>query len=519
MTRILLAEDEPVLARNIARALEKSGVDVVHAPTAAATRKKLETDTFDLVIADISLGDGDGLEVIGQASDRIAGTPVIVMTGQDSLHNRARAESLTAAAFLSKPFALSRLRELVGALTLTRSAPDSASATPSVVMYSHDTIGLGHMRRNSAIARELVAQVPGVSVLMLLGCPAGMVFEPCAGVDYVKLPSLTKLGRDRFAAGSLRIDADTTRKMRASIIEGVIDAFEPDVFLVDHEPAGAMDELRPLLDRLRGQAKTRTVLGLRDILDEPARTRAAWAAKGTDRLVAECYDDILVYGDARFFPSAEAYGLNQLKPGAVTECGAVTTLQRRARPTPRIAPRRVVVSGGGGRDAFPLVKAAIAAVAMLPVRRRPEVTAITGPLMDRELIDEARRLGREAGVTVLEHVANLPALLAVSDLLIAMTGYNSINEALAVGCPIVTVPRLGPSAEQRLRAEALEAHGLARYLRREELHAEALAGIMRQVPDPIRSDALCLDGVGNAARAIAAMIGASHETRRERIHA
>lgn len=518
MTRILLSEDEPVLARNIARALEKTGATVLHAASAAMTRIALGEAEFDLVIADISLGDGDGLDVITEMSDRLAQTPVIVMTGQDSVDNRARAERLPVAAFLSKPFALSRLRELASALVRDSAALPSVRKGPSVVMYSHDTIGLGHMRRNSAIARELVNRVPGMSVLMLVGCPAGMIFEPCPGVDYVKLPSLTKLGRDVFQAGSLRIDAETTRDMRSRIIEGVIGAIGPDLFLVDHEPAGAMDELRPILMRLRRSAGIRTVLGLRDILDDPERTKGGWAAKGTDRLISDCYDHVLVYGDADFFPSALAYGLNDLKPGAVTECGVVTTVRQRQRRKIQIAPRRIVVSGGGGRDAFPLIKTAIAAVLTLPVRRRPALTVITGPLMDQELKDEALRLGTEAGVEVLEHVADLPGMMAASDLLITMTGYNSINEALAIGCPILTVPRLGPSAEQRLRAEALERRGLARHLRREDLSPASLAREMLRVPPRVPEGLLNIDGVRNATDALAALIDDARQPEKERAH-
>ncbi|AZQ68238.1 response regulator [Silicimonas algicola] len=506
MTRILLAEDEPVLARNIALSLRKTGAEVIHAPSAATAREALRRGGFDLVIADISLGDGDGLDVLGEASEILHGTPVIVMTGQDSVANRARAEGLTVAAFLSKPFALSRLRELVGALTRPAAPGGSASAGPSVVMYSHDTIGLGHMRRNSAIARELVAQVPGVSVLMLVGCPAGMVFEPHPGIDYVKLPSLAKLGRGAYQAGSLRIDPETTRAMRSRIIEGVLTTIELDLFLVDHEPAGAMEELVPILGALRERGRVRTVLGLRDILDDPARTRSGWAQSGTDRLISESYDHVLVYGDRRFFPSAEAYGLDLLKPGAVTECGVVTTVRTRVRPAFPAAPSRIVVSGGGGRDAYPLIEAAIKAVRTLPVRRRPHLIVVTGPLMDEELKSEARRLGTVTGVTVLEHVPDLPGMMEGADLLVTMTGYNSINEALALDCPIVTVPRLGPSSEQRLRAEALERQGLARYLRREDLTPEALARLMSEPPPRVPPHRLKSDGVTTAARVLAAMI-------------
>lgn len=521
--RILLIEDEDLLARNIARALQRVGPEVVRAGTASAARKALAMGGHDLVIADISLGDGDGLDLLAEAAPMLGQTPVVVMTGQDSVVNRSRAEGLSVAAFLSKPFALARLVELVTGLL----RPDGISTNrfaavhrgPSVVMYSHDTIGLGHMRRNSAIAKELVAQVPGISVLMLVGCPAGMVFEPHPGIDYVKLPSLAKLGRGVYQPGSLRIDTRTTRDMRMRIIDGVIAAIQPDLFLVDHEPAGAMDELRPVLKTLKARPGVRTVLGLRDILDDPARTRALWSDQGTDRLIAEDYDHVLVYGDQRFFPSIATYGLASLKPGNVSECGIVTTAC--AHPSLPVSrrPARVLVSGGGGRDAYPMISASIAAMAEIPERKQPRMTVITGPLMDRELQTEAMRLGALNGVEVIDHVADLPARMRRSDLLITMAGYNSINEALAVGCPIVTVPRLGPSAEQRLRAEALERAGLAHYLRREDLSASSIARLLLKTPQRGDSTSLNINGVQNAARVLASLCTVSNHTEPERSHA
>jgi len=67
VTRILIVEDEPVLANNIARSLEKAGIDCLLAGSAAAARVALAEDQFDLVIADISLGDGNGLDVIAES--------------------------------------------------------------------------------------------------------------------------------------------------------------------------------------------------------------------------------------------------------------------------------------------------------------------------------------------------------------------------------------------------------------------------------------------------------------------
>lgn len=504
MTRILLSEDEPVLARNIMRSLEGCAMHVTHAASARETETALRVGRFDLVLADVSLGDGDGIEVISAAGSRLGKTPVVVMTGQDSLYNRGRAERVPVAAFLAKPFALSRLRELVTALTTENGGPGTRTMRgPSVVMYSHDTIGLGHMRRNSSIARELVALVPGLSVLMLVGCPSGMIFEPHPGIDYVKLPSLTKLGRGAFQSGALRLDAATLRQMRSRIIDGVFEAFRPDLLLVDHEPGGVLDELLPVLEKRRRRERPCAILGLRDILDDPERVRDAWTANGTAQVIANSYDRVMIYGNEGFFPSATAYGLEAMLPGRVNYSGIVTTPGRARTRTAGKSPRAILVSGGGGRDAYPLIDTALSALATIPRRKRPDMTVVTGPLMDEELRIAASARAARLGVVCLDSVPDLGSLLHAADLLITMTGYNSINEALAQGCPIITVPRLGPSAEQRIRAETLAARGLARHLCRETLTPESLARMMKAPPPVARTEGLSFDGARRAAAMLA----------------
>lgn len=348
MSGILLLEDEPIIARNICRALGRGGHTVTHAASAREGRKQLEAARYDLVLADINLGDGDGISLLSAASASIQDVPIVIMSGQDTVGNRLRAEGLAVSAFLSKPFAMSRLAELTGALLAETGKQAGQRRGPSVMMYSHDTIGLGHMRRNTAIAKELVDRVPGASILMLVGCPAGMVFEPHPGIDYIKLPSLTKLGRGRWQAGSLRIDAATTRALRSGILERAIETFAPDVLLVDHEPAGVWEELVQPIRALRAKGRTRVILGLRDILDDPDRVAQAWQGAGTNRTVSDLYDDIFIYGSERFYPSSTAYGLESLLPGRVRYCGTVTAAHQGERIRWDGPPRRVLVSGGGG---------------------------------------------------------------------------------------------------------------------------------------------------------------------------
>ncbi|PLL13607.1 hypothetical protein C0V75_09630 [Tabrizicola sp. TH137] len=516
MPDILLIEDEPIIARNIGIALGRAGHRVTHAASATEARRVLAAGLAsgthpDLVIADISLGDGDGIEVLSAHGPQLRDCPVIIMSGQDSTANRLRAEGISVAAFLAKPFAMARLCELAAAL-LAESLPEQQRKPgPSVMMYSHDTIGLGHMRRNSAIAEELVARVPGLSVLMLVGCPAGMMFAPRPGIDYIKLPSLAKLGRDRWQSGSLRIDAETARALRAGILERVAETFKPDVFLVDHEPTGVWNELVAPLRRLRESCGTRTILGLRDILDDPDRTCGRWAETGTDKVISTLYDDVLIYGNADFYPSSRAYGLDRLRPDGVQYCGAVTTVRARRSARREKGPRRVLVSGGGGRDAFLLLATALEAQALLPRRQRPDLQLIAGPLMDTELRERLHLRAAELDVTFHDQVSDMPARLAASDLFVTMGGYNSVTEALAIGVPALVVPRVGPSSEQRIRADRLRHLGLAEVIERPDLTPQSLAphlsGAATRQPVVSARLPLDFDGAARAASHIAACLG------------
>jgi predicted glycosyltransferase len=516
MSGILLLEDEPIIARNICRALGRGGHTVTHAASAREARHQLAAARFDLVLADVNLGDGDGIDVLTSAAASLSEVPLVIMTGQDTLDNRLRAEGLSVSAFLSKPFAISRLAELTGALLAETGKQAGTRRGPSVMMYSHDTIGLGHMRRNTAIAKELVARVPGASILMLVGCPAGMVFEPHAGIDYVKLPSLTKLGRGRWQAGSLRIDAATTRALRAGILERVIETFAPDVLLVDHEPSGVWDELVEPIRALKAHGRTRVILGLRDILDDPDRVARAWKAAGTEAVISDLYDDVLIYGSDRFYPSDTAYGLDALRPGQVRYCGAVTTALPEARDRWAGPPRRVLVSGGGGRDAYMLLDTVLAGFEALAPHRRPELTLVAGPLMDTELADALRHRATGAGAIFRATTPDLPALLAGSDLFITMGGYNSVTEALVTGCPALVVPRVGPSGEQRIRAERLLALGLAMVVWRHDLTPARMATALTSRPPPAPAmPGLSFDGASVAADHIAGVLSDTAQAKHE----
>ena len=518
---VLIVEDEPVLRRNLAGCLRRAGMQVVDVPGIAAARDALAQQTFALACMDISLGDGDGIELIASIRSAHPDLPVIVMTGEDCVRNRVRAEHIDASAFLAKPFALARFREIVLTLLLDREGPTGESDRPrgpSVMMYSHDTIGLGHMRRNSTIAAQVVGTMPDASVLMVVGSPTGMIFDMPSGVDFIKLPSLSKVSRNQWRPGKLRISSVDTRNIRTGLIERAVEELRPDIFLVDHEPLGVWDELVPALDALRARPdRPHVVLGLRDILDDPHRTRADWERRGLGQSIARYYDEVFVYGERDVFPSDTAYGLTDLTKGGVRFCGYVTNA-RQGRTAPSrgdLSSPRIIVSGGGGRDAYPMMRMVMDALPRLPSALRRRTLFIAGPLMDEELRDDLAASAARHGAQFARSHPDLPSLLAAADLFVTMGGYNALTEALVTGCRTVVMPRVGPSAEQRLRAGLFAERGLVETISREEATPQRIGQILARAGRPAATAAarsLDMNGARNAARRIVEVLRERHGT-------
>ena len=137
-----------------------------------------------------------------------------------------------------------------------------------VALYSHDTMGLGHARRNLLIAQALATGASPPTILLIAGVREVTAFPLPPGTDQLTLPALGKSADGRYHARSLGLSLAEIVSLRQRTIAAALEAFEPDVLIVDNVPRGAVRELDPALAQLRRSGRTRCVLGLRDVLDE-----------------------------------------------------------------------------------------------------------------------------------------------------------------------------------------------------------------------------------------------------------
>lgn len=368
-------------------------------------------------------------------------------------------------------------------------------ATPRIAVFTHDTFGLGHVRRCARILRALSERAPGSALLFVTGSPAvhaAGALPPNA--DVVKIPTIVRTGSDASRPPHLPIPLDEVSRLRRNLIQEAVLGFGPDVFLVDNFPLGARRELLPTLREL-GRRPVQVVLGLRDILDAPEIVRADWTRQGVYSVLERCYDRILVYGMRDVLDLAEAYGLPPETASKLHYCGYVTETGRtRAADDVRaelgVGSPFLLATGGGGGDAFPLLSAVLEALPL--VGGDLSAALVAGPLMgarDRERL-RAAAAGRSR-VTLPDSVPDLRSALAAADVVVSMGGYNLAAEIVAVGARAVIVPRtwrygeherretVAVEWEQRLRAEALARQGLADVLPADELTPQRLAERIR----------------------------------------
>ena len=127
-----------------------------------------------------------------------------------------------------------------------------------VVLYSHDTFGLGHLRRSRALASALTQSGVAESAIILTGSPVAGRFTFPPAVDHVRLPGVKKLADGTYVSQTEGMDIEATTALRSALITSTIEQYDPDLLIVDKEASGFRGELTGTLTRLRNSRRAKT---------------------------------------------------------------------------------------------------------------------------------------------------------------------------------------------------------------------------------------------------------------------
>jgi predicted glycosyltransferase len=383
-----------------------------------------------------------------------------------------------------------------------------------IALYSHDGLGLGHLRRNLAIA-EALARGGRHPALLISGAFEATAFRMPAGVDCLALPAMRKVANGSYRPRRLGLAPHRLVRLRADTIRAALAAFEPDVLVVDKLATGLHGELGPALRHLRAAGSTRCVLGLRDVLDEPAVVREEWERMGGDPVVAELYDAVWVYGDRRVYDTVHEYGFSDSLVDRSRYTGYLDRHGECPAPQPDAAlhalgidPDRPLVSClvGGGEDGEAVARAFVDAE--LPAGATGALMA--GPFMpDGPRCELYGRAARRGDMVVLDFVAEPRALVTGADSVVAMGGYNTVCELLAADKRALIVPRTHPRREQIIRAERMRELDLLDMLHPDRLSPERVGAWIAEGdgPRPAVRTRIDLGGLGRIPRMVDRLTG------------
>ncbi|KQQ45513.1 hypothetical protein ASF69_08685 [Rhizobium sp. Leaf311] len=377
-----------------------------------------------------------------------------------------------------------------------------------ILMYSHDSFGLGHLRRCRTIAHALVEDYRGLNVLIISGATIAGAFDYRARVDFVKIPSVIKLRNGEYTSLDRHIDLQETLKMRRSIIYHTAESFQPDIFIVDKEPMGLRGEVEETLAYLQ-QKGTKLVIGLRDVMDAPNLLEAEWKRNDILRKIEHYYDHVWVYGPPDFHDPL--LGLDV--PSAVREkMDFVGFLQRSKTQSESTSYRAegdyILVTTGGGGDGSELIDNVINAY-----KAAPELTQKTlivlGPYMPGE--QRQRFMQNTSGIPhieIIEFDNRMEDIVAGAKAVVSMGGYNTVCEILSFDKPALIVPRIVPREEQLIRATRASELGLFDMLLPEDAEdphkmAKALKALLTRAPPSANGKGIELDGLENISKRIA----------------
>ena len=385
-----------------------------------------------------------------------------------------------------------------------------------IALYSPGIAGLGHMRRNLLIGQTLVRSFSDAVILMIAEARQACAFAMPPRMDCLSLPALRKLPDGKCQPRYLGTSLHDLMHLRATVIHRAIEAFEPDLLITDFLPRGRHGELGTTLEYLRFRTKTRCVLGLRDVLENPA-----WARHANEDEIRAYYDAVWVFGDPVVYDLIREHDFSEDLRAKMCYTGYLDQRTRldcvdeeaaQALEKLDLPPGRLVLClVGGGWDGAPLAEAFVQAE--LPPATNGVL--LTGPYMPDETRQRLRRhAAGHSRLRVLEFIPEPAPLLLQADRVIAMGGYNTVAEILSFEKPALIVPR---ATEQAVRAERLRDLGLVDVLPLDRLHHGALTEwLARDVEQPRVHERIHFNGLSRLARLVEEVLsGPCHADARQ----
>lgn len=387
-----------------------------------------------------------------------------------------------------------------------------------VIFYVQHLLGVGHLRRASAIAHAL--DRAGFEADLVSGGMPEKWLE-FGGARFVQLPP-TRANDPSFESlvnAEGEVVDESWMRQRRDVLLGHFNTFEPDVLIVESYPFGRRQmrfELTPLLEAARDRAKRPLVLA--SVREYVQAKRKPGRVEKTVALLGELYDGVMVHGDPAFARFEESFPLAGQIADDVHYTGFVVAPEHRpgaGEAGDEEAGRdEVIVSAGGGATARGLFAAAIEARGRSSLKDATWRFLVgTGlPARDREALTAAA--SAIPGIIVEPARPDFRALLRRCAVSVSQAGYNTVMDLLSAGTRSVLVPFAGDhETEQPMRAARLAERKLVTVVEEAALSPELLARAVdaAHAGPPPPPHGLDLGGAEASARLIGDLLAARRD--------
>jgi predicted glycosyltransferase len=372
--------------------------------------------------------------------------------------------------------------------------------------------GLGHLRRLSNIARVLQGRF---ACLIVTGHRAAANWCVPAECEYVHVPAWDSLLAEKAAYWGrqpfLSDGPDAALSFRRDLMQGIVDAFRPDLLFVDHLPLGMRGELEHIIDH----ARCRKYLVTRALQNETENLAELLLEGKALQSIRDRYDRVLVAMDPGVFDVRDRYPALDSVAEKFRTVGYVVD-----PPDPGDVARRrearglgqgglwAVASAGGGQHGEALIAASCDLAAA-----HPDIAfdVVIGPRSNLSPESLAERVGAATNLRLHPQVPDMAAMHAAADIVISSGGYNSLLESLQGQAHIVCIPsRKSEHDEQYLHAAHLRRFAAIEVdidvTRLPAMFADTVARL-RTGSRADRRRALDFDGAGNIRRIVFADMG------------
>ena len=352
-------------------------------------------------------------------------------------------------------------------------APISAKQR-RIMLYTHNSVGLGHVFRSLAVISGMRPWAPRWDFLVVSGSSIPQVFLD-EGIEVLKMPGVRMAVENadlELQPRHLRsMSLDEVFDLRARLLLDAFECFAPDALLVEHNMAGLMNEMVPILlkKRMRREGPrdfalvhvSRGIMRALPSLQTP-RENPVHLSGSMD--LAGLYDLIYVLEDQGSLGAREPLWSDRADlDGRTAFLGKASIRNRDELPSARAAKRKwaltdaplILLSLGRFGRVTAMTKALGRALAGLELASGFQLAAAADPYLTPRQKESLRECAKAAGATLLEFNPYLVELINAADLVICRAGYNTFNEVLLREVRALFIPESHGGGEQERRVRNL----------------------------------------------------------------